>query len=173
MMKDCSFCGSTFELAHNGQLFCCNECRFWSKVEKDSESGCWLWLGTKPAFGHGQFRHNGKAIYAHRYAWELKHGSLSDDICILHKCDVPACVNPDHLFTGTREDNLTDMRQKGRGSSPPRHLGAKHPQAKLTEDDVREIRSSHETPLALAVRYGIARRTIYNVLNGRIWKHIS
>lgn len=119
--KPCSRCGSVFTLAYNHQAFCSDECRFWAKVAKAGADDCWLWTGTKPAFGHGQFVVNSRVVYAHRFSWELVNGKLppGDDVCVLHKCDVPACVNPSHLFVGTREENLADMRAKGRGQNPP------------------------------------------------------
>lgn len=174
-LKTCSHCGKAFALSHNGQLYCSDGCRFWAKVARAGPDDCWMWTGTKPAFGHGQFRLNGRAVYAHRFSWELIHGELprGDDVCVLHKCDVPACVNPSHLFVGTRKQNLSDMRNKGRGHNPPLLTGERHHSAKLTEDDVRAIRASSEGQLQLASRYGVARRTINHIINRRIWRHIT
>lgn len=155
------------------ESYCSVECRFWHKVEKRGPDDCWLWSGTKPAFGHGQFVHGGKVVYAHRFAWEQVNGHVPDGQCILHRCDVPSCVNPAHLFLGTRVDNLSDMRVKMRGRNPPRHAGSRHPQAKLTETDVRDIRTSSLSALELAHRYGIARRTVYNILHRKSWADLE
>lgn len=174
IVKACLHCGKQFTLAYNHQLYCSDECRFWPKVAKRGPDECWLWLGTKPAFGHGQFRLNGRAVYAHRFCWELVHGPLAagDDVCVLHKCDVPACVNPNHLFVGTRKENLADMRRKKRGSEPPHYKGSRNSFAKITEADVRAIRAEPLTAQALADKYGLGVNNINKIRQRRIWKHV-
>jgi hypothetical protein len=87
--------------------------RFWAKVNKSGE--CWEWLGTKNPGGYGCFKVNYKMRKAHRVAYELGHGSIPADLCVLHRCDNPGCVRPDHLFLGTRSENMQDMQKKGRG----------------------------------------------------------
>ena len=84
--------------------------RFWSKVEKSN--GCWLWRGAADPRGYGFFWVNGKQIGAHRFSLSLKLGRLPLQAC--HSCDVPACVNPDHLFEGSQQDNMRDCVSKGR-----------------------------------------------------------
>jgi len=86
--------------------------RFWKNVEKSA--GCWLWHGNRDDNGYGRFGIEGQIVLAHRFSWLLATGRLSDDICILHKCDNPPCVCPDHLFEGDRGDNARDMAAKGR-----------------------------------------------------------
>jgi hypothetical protein len=87
--------------------------RFWSKVDKTST--CWLWTGALfRSGGYGAFRIRTTTIRAHRLAWELMREKIPRGMCVLHRCDVPACVNPDHLFLGTRADNMKDMYNKGR-----------------------------------------------------------
>jgi hypothetical protein len=152
--------------------YCSDACRFWHKVKRASPDECWLWLGAKIAFGHGQFRTNAGTQYAHRHSWEMQHGPVPGDLCVLHRCDVPACVNPAHLFLGTREENLADMRRKKRGCNPPRKIGAAHNMAKLGPDEVRAIRASGRSQLELAEQYGVSRRHINSIINRRIWKHI-
>jgi len=90
--------------------------RFWAKVKKTS--GCWLWVGAKQRRGYG-YLHNGghskrKPIRAHRYSWEIHNGPIPAGLWVLHKCDAPSCVNPAHLFLGTRSDNMKDAASKGR-----------------------------------------------------------
>ena len=167
----CPHCGNNFYRQFR-EKYCSDACRFWHKVSLGSETECWLWLGTKPAFGHGQFVSGGRVVYAHRHSWELRHGAVPVGKCVLHKCDVPACVNPSHLFLGTREDNMADMWAKRRGSNPPRRIGSSHHASKLTEDDVRAIRSSTKTKMQLAEHYGVARRTISHIINRNIWTHV-
>lgn len=93
--------------------------RFWAKVDKTSHpGGCWLWTAGKDSRGYGTFRvkslpHPKKA--AHRIAYSLVRGEIGSGLCVLHKCDNPACVNPDHLWLGTQKDNAIDRESKGRG----------------------------------------------------------
>ena len=111
---------------------------FWSNVDKTS--GCWLWTGSTNGCGYGQFTYNGKLEKAHRVSWQIHHGPLplwsghTTGICVLHRCDVPLCVNPDHLFLGTQGDNVADMIEKGRRDAQQfASLGGKARAAKLTK----------------------------------------
>lgn len=89
--------------------------RFWEKVRSDSPQACWEWIGRRLPFGHGHFDvAHGQPMLAHRYSWELVNGTIPDDLCVLHRCDNPPCVNPAHLFLGTRTDNNRDKSAKGR-----------------------------------------------------------
>lgn len=94
------------------------EQRFWGKVLKTD--GCWLWMAGKDQDGYGKFSVGPRSIarpkLAHRIAWELTNGEVSESIFVLHRCDNPSCVRPDHLFLGTHQDNMDDMVAKGRGS---------------------------------------------------------
>jgi hypothetical protein len=131
----CAQCGkacrkSTYDLAHYSNSFCSRDCkntyyrgrtrsdcetptaRFWKSVNKDGY--CWLWTRKPDAYGYGVFSVNGRHTRAHRFSWELHHGPVPDGLWVLHKCDTPACVRPDHLFIGTQMDNVTDMIAKGR-----------------------------------------------------------
>lgn len=90
-----------------------NSFQFWSKVNRTE--GCWLWAGSKRSeMGYGSFVVRGRSFAAHRVSWELTHGPIPPGLKVLHKCDVPACVNPDHLFLGTDKDNHQDKAAKGR-----------------------------------------------------------
>ena len=92
--------------------------RFWSFVVR-AESGCWLWAGPSSGHGYGAISLYGVACRAHRVSFMLHHGRWPSKF-VLHRCDVPACVNPAHLFEGTQAENLADMRAKGRYRKPPR-----------------------------------------------------
>lgn len=121
LRKECLHCGREFALSHSAQKFCNDACRFWAKVGPRPAGECWLWHSARHRSGHGQFGVGPvDRIYAHRFSWELHNGPVPEGLCVLHRCDVPACVNPDHLWLGTREDNMHDMWAKGRGSKPPR-----------------------------------------------------
>src|SRR3990167_3209660 len=88
--------------------------RFWSKVSKTDS--CWLWLGKPNNDGYGKFwiTELGRSVPAHHFSWEIHNSPIPDDLCVLHTCDNPPCVRPDHLFLGTRGDNNRDRSTKGR-----------------------------------------------------------
>lgn len=152
--------------------------RFWPKVDKRGPDECWLWLATRDANGYGSFDH----ARAHRVAWALKHGAIPDGLLVCHRCDNPPCVNPDHLFVGTSADNMADMWSKGRGRNGVRThpeacaRGERHGSARLTESDVREIRTrcaAGESMVAIAHEKGVARTTVWKVRARRTWKHVE
>lgn len=133
-------------------------------------SGCWLWTGAADAKGYGRMHGNRKA---HRVSYELHVGKIPDGMCVLHKCDVPACVRPDHLFLGTQLDNMRDMFAKGRRPPPS---GERHPRARLTNKDVVSIRqrkAAGESNRDLAREYNMWPETIARLCAGKTWKHIS
>lgn len=130
--------------------------------------GCWEWLSTKNRQGYGRMcvtRH--KKVFAHRLSWQIHTGKDPGDLCVLHKCDNPGCVNPDHLFLGTKYDNAHDMVSKGRHA---RCRGS----AKLTEKDVLEIRAVKPfyTYNELAPMYGVSSQTVKAVCIRKYWRSI-
>ena len=131
-----------------------------------SETGCHLFTGSLSVNGYGLIWENGSHSAAHRVAYRLCVGPLTDDDIICHRCDVRNCVNPDHLFKGTREQNNLDMRQKDRHSR-----GARSPHAKLTSDQVDFILSSTASDTEIAKRFGVNQSTIWRIRNGQRWKH--
>jgi hypothetical protein len=145
--------------------------RFWSKVDKTSF--CWLWRAAKTGAGYGQIRittgpGQSKAIYSHRISWELANGPIPEGLEVLHKCDNPPCVRPDHLFLGTQSDNENDSVSKGRWNHPK---GEEHPKAILTYAQVEEIRKSTLSQRKLAKQYSVSRGAVQAILNGRNWRH--
>ena len=92
--------------------------RFWAKVVCGGPSECWEWTATLDGGGYGRIKSGGKLDGAHRVSWELHHGKIPVDRWVLHRCDNRKCVNPAHLFLGTRGDNVSDMVQKGRAKNP-------------------------------------------------------
>lgn len=145
--------------------------RFWEKVNKDAPNGCWEWTGSRTRFGHGQLHVNGKAVLAHRFAWELTNGAIPNGMGICHHCDNPTCVNPAHLFLGTQADNSADMVKKDRSLRGTRHFNAK-----LTESQVAEIRCKYVrnvvTCRILADEYGVEMTTIHAIVRRKNWSHI-
>lgn len=143
--------------------------RFWPKVWK--QYGCWMWIGAIKGNGYGTIGRGGQGagmVYAHRASWQIHNGEIPDGLMVLHRCDVRACVNPDHLFLGTNADNLHDCSLKGR-----MHPGEQNPAAKLNERQVVNIRvlaSSGTRHRVLAEAFGVARQTISKIVTRRKWK---
>ena len=133
----------------------------------DPETGCWNWQRHKNEWGYGVLGVNGKSILAHRYVWQEKNGPIPSHMRVLHRCDNPACINQDHLFLGTLQDNALDMVAKGRNGHPK---GEAHPCAKLSANDVRVILSRNSTTASLAREYNVTETTIRSIRRGRIWK---
>lgn len=155
--------------------------KFWKYVDKKSDDECWEWKAYKDTNGYGILRINPKTYRAHRISWVLHYGEIPacdsyHGMCVLHRCDNPACVNPHHLFLGTHKDNMGDMRDKGRGVTPDAK-GERQGSHKLTEEEVKEIREKYiplvYTQRMLAAEYGVVRETIHAVLTRRNWKHVA
>jgi len=139
--------------------------RFFEKVNKTDT--CHEWTSHIQPNGYGQFSKDGKAQYAHRVAYELHNGEISDDLHVLHKCDNRKCVNPEHLFLGTFNDNMTDMVIKKRQAH-----GINNGHAKLTDNQVREIRNLSGTQEEIATIFGVTRSLISMIKSRRIWKYV-
>lgn len=142
--------------------------RFWAKVRKSD--GCWLWTGCCSDTGYGCV-YDGRAYAAHRYSWLIHFGVIPDGLCVLHRCDVRACVRPDHLWLGTKAENSRDMAGKGRNLGPD-NAGENHGEAKLTEADVRLIRGSAASGVALAARLGVSPSLVSLVRRRKAWTHL-
>lgn len=135
-----------------------------------TECGCWIWTKSLMKSGYGSITIGRKTFLAHRVSWECARGPVPEDKCVLHRCDVRACVNPDHLFLGTKADNHADMVAKGR-AKPAKGENAGN--AKLTDQDVREIRLSTDTHRKIAEQFGIAHSGVTRIKNRKIWAHIQ
>lgn len=160
---------------HNFRLIRPLPDRFWEKVAKGGRDDCWEWTGAthegRGGYGFiGRGRAGGGTAQAHRVSWELANGPIPKGMEVCHTCDNPPCVNPAHLFVGTRRANVADAMRKKRIRS-----GDRHPNAKLTADDVRTIREWAPAGWAhndLAEAFGVSRSLISMVLSRRIWAHI-
>jgi len=138
------------------------------------ENGCWIWLGSKNGCGYGSSRRGGKTIRMHRAFYERHVGPIPAGLLVCHKCDVRACVNPEHLFFGTNKDNMDDRDRKGRLKVAP--LGEKHNKAKLTEAQVLEARllwKGGASGRSLARKFDVNRKTMFFLLKGRNWKNVG
>lgn len=151
--------------------------RFWAHVDRSGgPNACWPWTGYLSKRGYGRFSlSDGTSKSAHRVAWELEHGcSVLPFIEICHNCpngDNPTCVNPRHLFMGTRQDNAADCVAKGRSAR-----GERSGQAKLRDADVLDIRARYAAHQAtvrhLAEEYGVTRGAIELIVCRKRWKHL-
>jgi len=148
--------------------------RFWSKVQKADT--CWFWTGARTAKGYGLLKPN---LYAHRLAYEFAYGPIPKGKCVLHHCDCRHCVNPEHLWIGTKGDNNRDMIAKGRyrGGTNGYH-GEAHTNSKLTSQQVQEMRQSYRFgsrgygTYALARKYGVSQHLIYLIVTHKSWRHL-
>lgn len=141
--------------------------RFWSHVRIGE--GCWEWLGKRNPRGYGRVRISGREQLAHRIAWQLTHGKIPPGKVVLHVCDHPWCVRPDHLRLGTQAENVRDMFRKGRNVNV---RGERHPAAKLTQEQVMSIRmrcANGEGRRKIAREYGVSSTNVRHILKGRIW----
>ena len=172
---------------------------FWAKVNKNGpipescpELGpCWLW--TKGPEGYGVFRSGRRTVKVHRLSYELAFGPIPMDAtsshgtCVLHRCDVPACVNPRHLFLGSHQTNMDDMARKGRKrvatgdrnaarARPEIRQGERNGRAKVTADDVRAIRTARargEAAVSIALRFGLSPYGVWRICTGKRWCHLG
>lgn len=135
---------------------------FWSRVNKSAAGGCWTYEGPKRA-GYGLICVDGKSTGAHRYSFEINCGEIPSGKHIMHACDTPSCVNPEHLSIGTHSENMVDMYRKGRGNN------------KLYVDDIPRIRDMLRCGAPqkdIADVFGVSRRCISKVKNGASWAHV-
>jgi hypothetical protein len=151
------------------------EHRFWQKVLRSDV--CWTWSAAKDRDGYGWFKRAGKQVYAHRVSWTLHHGEIPAGLFVLHKCDNPSCVRPEHLFLGTNLDNVRDALSKGRMAVGDRNGSRLHPEklrrgesvgtSKLKDAQVIQIRLRHangEKQQVLADAFGVSNQQVSNIV---------
>ena len=151
------------------------EQRFWSYVNKTDS--CWLWTGPKYTNGYGRFNLKLKRYPAHRYMYERISGNeIPPRMFLCHRCDVRACVRPEHLFAGTQSENMRDAASKGRlhwQKNPPK--GDLHTRAKLHERDIPIVwflYGENFTTRRIAALFGVRPSTIQDITAGRTWTHV-
>lgn len=137
-------------------------------VKLPDAPGCWLWFGGMTSQGYGYTKIARRTVYAHRLFYERAFGRIPDGLVVCHRCDTPLCVNPSHLFAGTRADNSRDMTSKSRQVRGEQTHGAV-----LTTDVVRLLRTSELPNKKLAQLLGLKRSTIYAARTGRRWGHVA
>lgn len=191
-IRECKLCGAEFIPTKNNiklgyGFYCSRKCggthfilplkdRFAKRCGEKEPSGCIPWVGyINPKTGYGVI-HDGSrrrsAFGAHRIAWEFTFGEIPDGMHVLHKCDNRKCVNPDHLFLGTNNDNIADKVAKGRN-----RRGEGLYNAKANDEIVRAIRTAYLTGLwtakALAIKFGLSKSVTFSIIHRKAWKHVT
>jgi HNH endonuclease len=151
------------------------EQRFWSYVRKTD--GCWLWTGSRDKKGYGRIHVGAKGIdrrpvLAHRLSWALHFGEAPSNVGVLHRCDNPPCVRPDHLFLGGQGSNMQDCAEKDRIAHGERVAGAR-----LRVADVEDILricgpGRTESYRSIGARHGVSEATIRDIASGRTWRRV-
>lgn len=157
-----------------------------SIAEKSGPTSCWEWPLSRHPLGYGQVYVSGLSQRAHRAAWELLVETIPTGMYICHRCDNPPCINPSHLYVGTQVENMRDMRERGRttaarypevarengrivGTKNTHARGASNPGAKLSPQQVDEIRRDNRRTKELVSAYGVNRSTVQRIRNGSLW----
>lgn len=147
-----------------------NKLRFYKKFNINKKNGCWIWNASSNSAGYGLMRINYEYILAHRLSWMIYKGEIPAGLCVLHNCDIPACVNPDHLFIGSQKENIKDMISKNRNSCG---IGEKNGHSILSEKIVLEIRNKYipkkYSMRMLAKEYGVTPQNIFSIVKNKTW----
>jgi len=138
---------------------------FYRHIIKDATTNCHLWTGFIDKHGYGLITSDKRCWLAHRLAWVRANGAIPDGLFVLHRCDNPRCVNPEHLFLGTAKDNARDMWAKGRNAPIKRQL-------KLNAELVLKIRSAKGSHRKIAAKFKVSRSTITAVKSRQTWRHV-
>lgn len=141
--------------------------RLWAKVQiPETPDSCWLWTAHVNTSGYGQISDdNGKLKLASRIIYEIYNGAIPDGLLVLHTCDNPQCVNPNHLFVGTQFDNMRDMMKKGRGVMRKGH--ARHPRRKVSKEDIGRIKQLYKEGMYqkdIAILFAIHQASVSRIV---------
>lgn len=169
----CAHCGKSYRRLGVGRG-CSQMCQFLLGVG-DRGAGCWLWKRSLGVWGYGQTNLVGLPPKAHRASWVLHYGPIPAGLCVLHRCDTPACVRPDHLFLGTHADNVADRDAKGRTGHSMGRSGEKNAMSKLTAREVRAIyrrANAGEVQDSLATEFGVSATCVSKIVRRTRWKEV-
>jgi len=158
-----------------GKRYVDADTRFHSSYIVDLETRCWLWQGSvRGSNGYGRISVGGVTHQAHRYSWMIHNGEIGAGLFVCHKCDTPLCVNPDHLFLGTHQENMNDCVAKGRtnGGTKTPLRGSKNAKSKLSESQVALIRSLNWPQRKIASHFGVSQALISKIKRNEMWRHI-
>lgn len=186
MTKLCWNCGNNFE-GEPFSRYCSNICYYLDRINKNGPNGCWVWKGK---LGTNQYPKmvpgRGNDIKVHHFSYEHHIGPIPEGMCVLHRCDNPPCSNPDHLFLGTNQENVTDKILKGRAryrglkgadnpsfGKPSILRGEGHPLNKLTPDQVLEIFKSNEANINISAKFGISDSLVTMIKNRTTWEWLT
>ena len=148
------------------------DARLCDLYDVDPGSGCWIWNYTKTSHNYGVITIDGRQVAAHRFSYQWFIGEIPSGLFVCHKCDNPLCINPSHLFLGTHVDNMQDASRKGRLRNGGRR-GTKNGKAKLTEENVRAIRSASGTLHEIAAQFGVKHAIIGKIRTRKAWAHLE
>jgi hypothetical protein len=143
------------------------------RIEIIPWSGCWIWMGWLDENGYGNLKNpnNGKRLRAHRWSYELHHGQIPTGKIICHTCDIPSCVNPNHLYAGTVLENNLDRKRRNRGGQL-KISGELSKVRKLTKADVLEIRNSDGTLASISKKFGIGISQVHRIKTNQQWRTV-
>ncbi|RLB66252.1 MAG: hypothetical protein DRH08_06660 [Deltaproteobacteria bacterium] len=149
--------------------------RFWNRVDKQADNGCWEWQGHKGKGGYGTVRYGGKAVLAHRFSYELANGPIPKGYLIRHSCDNPACVNPEHLLAGTQADNMKDMVDRRRWGDP-REYERRYGNAHMSPKEALEAKlmlAAGYPHTDIAEKFGVHKASISHMSRGKTWEGLD
>jgi HNH endonuclease len=180
----CPKCGNKFQIPLSKlgkRRFCRMGCkhsktlneRFFDKFKMTDKNKCWEWFGNRNPSGYGMIGYLATQVLAHRVSWEVHRGKIPKGLFVLHRCDNPPCVNPNHLFVGTCKDNAQDMILKGR---KPDTSGSKNGMSKINEADalkIRRLSAAGNNFTKIGRRFGLCTTSVSNIVKRKKWSHVK
>jgi len=146
--------------------------KFNKKYDIDN-TGCWIWNGTKDKDGYGRSFFNYTPYLANRLSYELFKGTIPKGLFVCHECDNPSCVNPEHLFLGTHQDNMDDMVAKGRSPKQRGEAASTHVLTEKQAQYILDFHHYHGSLTMLAKKFGVDISTVFYVKSGKSWSHLT